>query len=225
MIGVTTPVMLCPYVPEGVTLGQGLDAAPWNRLPGYGPFRIHNGTADSRFYTEVRACWDDTNLYIAFRCADGDILATMTERDAPLYDEEVVEVFVAPRDLHNYFEFNVSPRNVVFDSLIHHDGTRFVGHPSWNAQGLRTAVQRLAAPGQPTLTAPAEGFGDWTAELAIPFAAIEALTPRHGDRWAINFYRIKRRPVEEYSCWSPTLLEPAQFHVPSRFGTLQFVRE
>lgn len=220
----TTPEMLCQYVPEGLQLGGSLDAPPWSDVPAYGPFRIYNGSADSAFATEVRTLWDDHRLYVTFRCEDRDILANMMERDAPLYDEEVVEVFIAPRDLHNYFEFNVSPRGVVFDSLIHHDGTRFVGHPSWNCAGLEVAVQRTAAPGESTATAPAEGFGVWTAQLAIPFGSVEELTPRHGDRWAINFYRIKRRPVEEYSCWSPTLLEPAQFHVPGRFGTLRFVK-
>lgn len=222
-IRLTTPQIICPYVSSGVELGNGLGAEPWSDLPGYGPFRLHNGTANSRYRTEVRTCWDDDHLYIAFRCQDEDILATMTDRDAPLYDQEVVEVFVAPRDLHNYFEFNVSPRNVVFDSLIHHDGTRFTGHPSWNCDGLRTVTRRDASPQVDQPDAPADGFGGWTAELAIPFRSLEALTPRNGDRWAINFYRIKRRPTDEYSCWSPTLLEPAQFHIPSRFGTLLFV--
>lgn len=225
MIQLTTPQIVCPYVPGGVALGSGLDVEPWSRLHAYGPFRVHNGTANSRFNTSVLTCWDETHLYVAFYCEDEDILATMTERDAPLYDQEVVEVFVAPRDLHNYFEFNVSPRGVLFDSLIHHDGERFVGHPSWDCKGLRAVARRVASPDMQLETASAEAFGDWTVEMAIPFAAIEALTPRHGDRWAINFYRIKRRPIEEYSCWSPTLLEPAQFHVPSRFGELYFVRE
>lgn len=221
----TTPEMVCRYVAGGVELGRSLDEPPWSEAPAYGPFRLHNGSANSAFATEVRTLWDGRRLYVAFRCEDQDILATMTERDSPLYDEEVAEVFIAPRDLHNYFEFNVSPRGVVFDSLIHHDGVRFVGHPRWNCAGLEVVTERAVAPGQPTADAPAEGFGSWTAQLAIPFASLEELTPRHGDRWAINFYRIKRRPVEEYSCWSPTLLEPAQFHVPSRFGTLRFVRE
>ena len=47
----------------------------------------------------------------------------MTNRDDPLYNEEVVEAFVAPEDTHHYYEFNLSPRNVVFDSEIRHDGT------------------------------------------------------------------------------------------------------
>lgn len=219
----TTPQMLCPYVPSGVEIGQGVDGQPWSAVPTYGPFRLHNGAANSAFATEVRTCWDDHFLYVAFRCQDRDILATMIERDDPLYNEEVVEVFVAPQDLKNYFEFNVSPRGVIFDSLIHHDGVRHMGHPSWDCKGLMVATRRTDSPQGDPAAVPSEGFGDWTAELAIPFASIEQLPPRVGDRWAINFYRIKRRPVEEYSCWSPTLLEPAQFHVPARFGTLCFV--
>ncbi|MEZ4835614.1 MAG: hypothetical protein R2873_27085 [Caldilineaceae bacterium] len=44
--------------------------------------------------------------------------------------------------------------------------------------------------------------------------------------WRANFYRIERpregRSVHptEFSCWSPTLTEPADFHRPARFGIL-----
>ena len=216
--------MVCRYVAGGVELGRSLDEPPWSEAPAYGPFRLYNGSANSAFATEVRTLWDGRRLYVAFRCEDQDILATMTERDSPLYDEEVVEVFIAPRDLHNYFEFNVSPRGVVFDSLIHHDGVRFVGHPSWNCAGLEVVTERAVAPGQPTADAPPRVSVRGRRSSRFPSVPLEELTPRHGTV-GHQLLPDQRRPVEEYSCWSPTLLEPAHLHVPSRFGTLRFVRE
>ena len=50
----------------------------------------------------------------------------MVNQDDPLYEEEVVSV-IAPENLSQYYEFNLSPRNVVFDSLISHDGKQHHG--------------------------------------------------------------------------------------------------
>src|SRR5438132_12852967 len=66
--------------------------------------------------TTFRACYSDTHLFVAFTCRTQDINATYTKRDDPLYDQDVVEVFLSTEgDLHRYFEFEFSPRNVIFD--------------------------------------------------------------------------------------------------------------
>jgi hypothetical protein len=41
----------------------------------------------------------------------------------------------------------------------------------------------------------------------------------------MNLYRIDRAARSEYLSWSPTLARPADFHVPTRFGTLRFEAE
>ena len=43
------------------------------------------------------------------------------------------------------------------------------------------------------------------------------------DTWRANLYRIERPrdAAPEYSCWSPTLTDPADFHKPARFGVLR----
>ena len=66
----------------------------------------------------------------------------------------------------------------------------------------------------------------WIAELAIPFADLGLNgPPAPNEQWRMNLYRIERGEVEEFTAWSPTLKSPADFHVPSRFGTLVFVEE
>jgi hypothetical protein len=58
--------------------------------------------------------------------------------------------------------------------------------------------------------------------LAIPWRSVAPPgdLPR---MWRANFYRIERpRDGEpEFSCWSATLTDPADFHRPARFGVLE----
>ena len=62
----------------------------------------------------------------------------------------------------------------------------------------------------------------WWAIFVIPWTAlgVSGALPR---TWRANFYRIERprQGVTEFSCWSPTLTEPADYHKPARFGVLE----
>lgn len=186
----------------------------WEKSPSSSTFVYAEGNGREAIKTSVKTSWDDDFLYVRFRCEDSEIMANMVTRDEPLYDEEVVEVFLAPTSLEEYFEFNLSPRNVVFDSLIKHDGKRHHGHPEWNCLNFKHKVIRANPKGR--------CFGDWYGYMAIPFKCLDTL-PKSGSRWNVNFYRIKRVGGEQYLAWSPTLVNPAYFHVPSKFGTLVFV--
>ena len=44
--------------------------------------------------------------------------------------------------------------------------------------------------------------------------------------WRANFYRIERPAgsLPEFTAWSPTLVTPADFHKPARFGVLELRR-
>ncbi len=165
--------------------------------------------------TRFRLCWDGDYLYLIFRCEDPEVVATMTERDQPLYDEEVVELFIAPGDdPHRYFEFELSPNNVVFDAKVANPSGRTSMHVDvgWDCQGLKTAVDL------------ADDY--WTAEMSIPLAELTGgRAVMAGESWWVNLYRIERRPQEEYYAWASTFREPADFHCPECFGHLVFARE
>ena len=64
----------------------------------------------------MRLAWDERALHVRFDCADRDAWGTYRERDDPLYEEEVVEVFLAPgeADPRRYVELEVSPAGVLF---------------------------------------------------------------------------------------------------------------
>ncbi len=159
--------------------------------------------------TGVRAAWDAEELRVLFHAEDTHAWATLTERDAPLYEEEVVEVFLDPvGDLESYFEIEVNPLNAVLDLVLRKNRSGYVKDFAWQCEGLRTAVAKSAT--------------GWSVDVAIPFRSVAARPPQDGDCWRVNFCRIDRPPgvPRELSAWSPT--GRANFHTPERFGILQF---
>ena len=214
------PVYTCPKVDCAPKIDGKLDDPAWKLAPEVTFVLAATGEAATK-HTTARMCWDDECLYIAYDCADTDIFATMTKRDDWIWREEVVEAFVCPDcDLRHYFEINLSPLNTVFDAHIVNEGTG----PStgtqyaWTCEGLRTAV---VVDG--TIEDRTDTDRGWTAEYAIPFAALKRSTPKPGERWRLNLYRIDLYPEpKEFQAWSPTLVTPPAFHIPKRFGTVFF---
>jgi hypothetical protein len=173
-----------------------------------------DGSGPARQQTVTRVCFDAQALYVRFDCDDRDIWGTYTDRDDPIYDQEVVELFIGPGSAtpSRYFEFEVSPNSTLLDAAIFNPTSRRADLKldlSWNCPGLTWEAGRD------------ERAGRWWAILIIPWMG---LVP-DGDlpaTWRANFYRIERPRDEEpeFSCWSPTMTEPADFHKPAFFGTL-----
>jgi hypothetical protein len=238
------PSCICPLIQEPLTVdGDLVHKQVWQRaavsalLPVTGlpmPNTAHDNLLPPHGIlnpTTLRVYWNASHICVAFLCVDQDIWGTYTERDDPLYDEEVVEVFFSPTgDVRHYYEFEVSPRNAIFDARVYspdlHRGTMQVD-TSWDCPGLQTAVKvhgtvHHEPPDTRRLT-PNTTCGWWMVEMAIPFAAFpEVSPPEPGDVWRANFYRIDRADPPEFTAWSPTLEQPANFHVPERFGHLVF---
>ena len=221
------PTHVCRRTAEHIAVDGHLTEGVWSRLAPLEDFRLANGKARPQLPTEVKSCWDENNLYLAFICVDTDIWGTMRSRDDPIYNEEVAEAFLCSgHDLTRYYEFEFSPHNVVFDARIvcpESGDRRFMRvDVAWNCRGLRSAVQAVG-----TLDDHSDVDERWTVEVALPFAAIgrEGRAPAPGEQWRANFYRIDRAGEGEFSCWSPTLADPPNFHVPRRFGYLTFATE
>lgn len=146
---------------------------------------------------------------VLFEAHDIEPWATLTARDAPLYTEEVCEVFIDPvGDLKCYFEIEVNPLNAVMDLVVRRNRSGWKKDFAWQCEDLRSEVRRTPH--------------GWCAELAIPFRSLTAEPPQPGATWRANFYRIDRpRDRErELSAWSPTLRP--NFHTPERFGVVEF---
>ena len=180
--------------------------------------------------TEVRLLWDGAALYMLFTANDPDVWSTLTDRDAPLFEEEVIEIFIEPDgNGRNYAEIAINPVNALFDMLVPGDGSS--GIAQWNPE-METAVSVTG-----TANDPSDTDQHWTIEIALPWQALntrlldvtrfQEAPPLIGDRWRFNFYRYERLrenglPTGEiqYSAWSPT--GAINFHVPALFGTVIF---
>jgi hypothetical protein len=184
-------------------------AAFWRELPAHSLVIAQDG-APPKQNTTVKSAWDETEWRVLFEVADTHVSATFTERGAPLYEEEVVEVFADPSgDRECYFEIEVNPLNAVLEVVMRRNRSGYAKDFAWRCEGLRTAVRRTKA--------------GWCAELAIPFSSLVAEAPRLGAKWRTNFCRIDRPPgVErELTAWSPPLR--GSFHTPERFGIVEFI--
>lgn len=181
-------------------------------------FVLADGSGPPRQGTEARVQATNEALLIGFTCADTDAWGTLKGRDAPVYKEECVEVFLAPGlDAPiDYFEFELSPLGTFFDARVHNPTGRresMSADLAWQAKGA-TWKARIDRP-----------RSRWSAEITLPWAGLGFADPARLPRsWRMNLYRIDRPrdgSAPEYSCWSPTLATPPNFHLPARFGTLR----
>ncbi|MBB6671382.1 carbohydrate-binding family 9-like protein [Cohnella nanjingensis] len=164
--------------------------------------------------TRAKLRWDDLYLYASFRCEDREVHATYTAFNEPLYEEDVVELFVShDGDLKRYLEFELNPLNAVLQYAIFNDLNGSIFPYARLDNRVISAVRRDDD----------RRITDY--ELAIPlteFASAAHIPPRPGDEWRLNLYRIDRSPgrPSELTAWSPT--GKPNFHLPAAFGRLIF---
>ena len=127
--------------------------------------------------TEVLLLYDDSHLYLAFRCAEPDpsaIVQTRLRRDeSPGNDDRVEWLIETFRGTKNAYRFTLTAAGARADALIAVNGFRV--NPYWDGtwEG-RTAI----------------GPDGWTGEVAIPFSTI-AFDP--SGEWGFNLQRFRGR--------------------------------
>jgi hypothetical protein len=178
-------------------------------------FRTVSGQPEKRRTTEVRLARDAENLYVAMVAADDFLRSEYDEHDDELWHQDAFEVFLDPKgDKKHYYEIQVSPAGVVFDS---HLPSYRKNRNSWSSEA-RVAVARDGE-----LNDDAADRG-WSAEIAIPFAGMKAgggVPPRPDESWRANFFRVDvTRDEPVYTAWSPPLR--GDFHALDRFALLRF---
>lgn len=204
-------------VPRAPAEPSPFDYRFWDDLS---PHHLRDATDGStpRWVTRVWCAADDERLFVRFGCLDPDPWGTYQERDDPLYEEEVVELFIAPgtETPRRYAEFEVSPRGVVFDAWVDNptgERKHMTADPDWDCPGLECRTGRL------------EANDGWWVILSLPWASLLNAGEEPPEVWRANFYRIERprgagSDDPEFSAWSPTYRVPADFHAPGRFGRL-----
>lgn len=170
--------------------------------------------------TVVKGWWDGSNLYLGFELHDDHIFSTYKNRDDELWHQDVVEIFIDPEgDERDYFEIQISPANVIFDTKIPSAPMRDKREDSFNIEGFKSAV---AIDG--TLNNDTDEDGGWSVEIVLPLANFGKV-PKPGERWRMNFFRLDtgKKIARSFLSWSAPLQNTT--HVPSRFGEVLFLNK
>jgi len=201
----------------------------WQEITSVKDFILADGSTRAKQQTTVFMCYNSQWIYIKFNCSDNHIYSPFTKCNQPLYQYDVVEVFLTSpttnneeSNLHNYVELEVSPNGILFVSRINNTLLRCGGFIGTEIPCNETGILWYAAR--------YDSKNNWWAYLQIPWrllnftAEIENFVETQSRKinWRGNFYRIdspKNLP-KEYSCWSPTMSTPPCFHKPAYFGYL-----
>ncbi|MGC4063749.1 MAG: carbohydrate-binding family 9-like protein [Polyangiaceae bacterium] len=215
---------------DRVKLDGRLDEPFWHTTPQTQPF-VHPGTGESLPESAplggtARLRWDDEHLYVAIVAKDIDVRGGFAKdaRDPHLWTKDTVEIMLDPEgdgDNRDYYEIQVNPQGLVFDSHFDdYNRPRVLpdepfGHEDWSALLERTITI------QGTIDDPNDVDEGYVVELAMPFRALANIErPRKGTVWRANFYVMQNNGGVS---WSP-ILGQGNFHKASRFGRLEFVR-
>jgi hypothetical protein len=210
---------------EKIVVDGKLEDEAWKNAAATTAF-VDVGTGDSNTSFPVngsaKLAWDDTNMYIAFKVEDPDVIGGFAKdaKEPHLWTKDTVEVMIDPDgdgDNADYYEIQVNPQNLVFDTQYdtynspktEPDGP--FGHQDWSSR-LKSAV---VVDG--TMDKPGDKDKGYSVEMAIPWASLskaKSHPPKPGDEWRMNFYAMKNNGGV---AWSP-ILGQGNFHKASRFG-------
>ena len=209
-----------------------LDEDEWKRAASTRPFvNAQSGKRDKdmKLGGRVRLLYDDRALYLGFDIKDPDVVGGFPKnaKDPQLWTADTVEIMIDPDgdgDNNDYYEIQINPQNLVFDS--HFDKYKQPGGgpegPFGNQEWSAGLTSRVKVNG--TLDKPGDEDEGYVVEAAIPWKAFhkaKQVPPKPGDAWRVNFYAVEKNAGV---AWSP-LLGSGDFHRASRFGQITWAEE
>ena len=205
----------------GLKLDGKLDEDDWTSSQSTGPFVQTMSGEAGLFPASARVLYDDQRLYVGYEVRDDHLKSSFTKTDEHLWEQDCVELMVDPDgDGKNYFEVQVAPTGVVFDTR--YDARRRpqpFGDLAWSSN----PVAKVALDGKVNDDDEDRGY---TVELAIPWSAFAAggtpaSPPDAGATWRMNFFVMDAREKGQRAVgWSPPLV--GDFHTLGRFGRVVF---
>lgn len=205
-----------------IKLDGKLDEADWAAAQRTSPFvTTMNGTPGT-FEARAQVLYDADAFYAAFVVSDDYLKTHFKNADDHLWEEDTTEIMFDPDgDAKNYFELQVSPRGVSFDTR--YDAPRDprpFGHVDWSSQVKSgVSVQGKIDDDKGTDVG-------YTVELRVPWSAFEAgetpaKKPTAGDTWRVNFFVMDSREKGQRAVgWSAPMV--GDFHTLAKFGRVVF---
>jgi len=215
-----------------IKLDGKLDEPAWKTAASTGPLvdvRTGEPNHSSPVNGETKILWSDTGMYVAFSVAEKDLVGGFKkgDQDPHLWTKDTVEIMIDPDgdgDNKDYYEIQINPQNLVFDSQFDRYNEPKVepngpfGHQDWSSN-LKSAVSVDG-----TLDNSADEDRGYTVEAFVPwksFSKAEKLPPEIGSTWRMNFYAMKNNGGVS---WSP-ILGQGNFHKASRFGRVVWTQK
>ncbi|MEN6559545.1 MAG: carbohydrate-binding family 9-like protein [Acidobacteriota bacterium] len=182
-----------------------LDGPAWREAPKSRRFVDLVSGVPGFLETRLAALWDDEALYVAFWVSEPDVQARLAERDALVWTENDVEIFIGGEDC--YYEFQINALGTIYEVFYvwqdalkkgsrfdapefdlrerrvdviggFQDGLRYGRHP----RGRRWAFMDWDFPGlraavqvRGTLNDASDVDEGWTAEIAFPWSGMKHL--------------------------------------------------
>jgi hypothetical protein len=178
----------------------------------------------ARYRTRSRLLWTATHLIVAHDCVTDGIRTGITRRDATIWDGEAAEMMICPMGAEApYYEININPLNALYDArLLDYSYPAQAAFAERWATNWNAAIESAVA----VHTNAAGQVAGWSAEMAIPFADLDAgrnNPPAPGTLWTFNFFRAAMQADRqiEWSAWTST---HSEFHRPFDFPRLLFTR-
>ncbi|MDH5676173.1 MAG: carbohydrate-binding family 9-like protein [Myxococcales bacterium] len=204
-----------------IALDGALDEADWGKAQPSGPFVNTMTGSPGAFPAAARLLYDAEHLYVGFEVKDDYLKSTFENADDHLWEQDTVEVMVDPDgDGKNYFEIQVAPSGVSFDTR--YDARRVprpFGDMAWQSK-VKSGVKL-----EGTLNDDQADRG-YSVELALPWSAFAAgptpaEPPKAGATWRINLFVMDAREKGQRAVgWSPPRV--GDFHTLERFGRVIF---
>lgn len=194
-----------------------LDDPAWKRASQTLVSKYWSGKAAAKgreFSTKL--LWSDTALYVRFDASQNEPLIVsekpdVSQKTVGLWHRDVCEIFIAPvaSQRNRYFEFEIAPTGEWIDLAIEVESQKRKTDLDYRS-GM-TSAARIE-------------MGKIIMAIKIPWDAF-GVSPKIGDVWLGNLFRcVGKGESRGYLAWQPTKTAQPNFHVPEKFGELEFVK-
>ena len=188
-------------IESAIKIDGKLDESVWFKAPRSQNFRDLISGENTIHDTRVAVLWDQDFLYVGYWIEEPDLQASLTKRDAPIYTDNDVELFIAGNDA--YYEFEINAYGTIYEVLFiweesflkkgfgalqefdreqpgvrPFNGVGLKNHP----RGMRIGYWNWDFAGlqsavyiDGTINDPSDRDRGWTVELALPWSGMEVL--------------------------------------------------
>ena len=168
-----------------VTIDGKPDESVWTKAEPVAFSKAFAGGKPEVLGTSGRFLWDEKGLYVAFSSP-----APYAVEPKSIWSGDCLELMVSPGTAaEKVYQFALSAAGGYEDIYRQLDPPR-PNDPNWTCRGVQKAV--------------ACGESGWTAELFVPWGALDVASPKAGETWHVNLISNRTKPTE-YLSVSPTL--------------------